>query len=134
MEKCRQGVKKTREANPCATLQQIGDKYGVTREWVRQILSQEGLPTAAIIEKHLIYCLNCGKETSTPKFCNLDCFSAYHHIEVVCSQCDKLFPLRRSTLIAHVKRNTSGLLFCSMRCQGKWASKNYGWGRKKKEV
>lgn len=39
-------VIKIRKENPCATLQQIGDEVGVSRERVRQILSRAKLPTA----------------------------------------------------------------------------------------
>ena len=116
----RAGVKRTREANPCATLQQIGDKYGITRERVRQILLHDKLPTAAIIEKRIIYCLNCGKETPNAKFCNQECRYAYYHIEVLCSQCSKMFSLCQSSLIVRTKRSKTGLLFCSKQCWGKW--------------
>ena len=41
----RDPVIKERAANPYATLKQIADKYGVTKERVRQILASENLPT-----------------------------------------------------------------------------------------
>jgi len=121
-------VKKTREANRCATLQQIGDKYGVTKERVRQILSREQLPTRAIIERKIVYCLHCGKETPNLKFCSHECQQAYHSVEAVCSQCGRMFSLRQSELIARTKHNTTGLLFCSKQCYGKWFGTNYGRG------
>ena len=42
----RKKVIRIRMANPCATLQQIGDEVGVSRERVRQILSRAKLPTS----------------------------------------------------------------------------------------
>lgn len=50
-------------ANPCATLQEIGDYHGLTRERVRQILQQEGVhklyaPTAKVKVR---LCIECKK-------------------------------------------------------------------------
>ena len=47
-----------RTAYPCATLQQIADKYGITKERVRQILASANLATRH--RKPGYICNNCG--------------------------------------------------------------------------
>ena len=84
----RELVKTARLKNPCATLQQIGNDIGITRERVRQILSEEGLNTSAW--KQTYYCLNCDKEIATGrKFCSKRCDSDYTRIQIECPVCGK---------------------------------------------
>jgi len=45
-----------------ATLRQIGNKCHITRERVRQILKEQGLPTAAQVDRIPKFCKTCGKK------------------------------------------------------------------------
>lgn len=58
----RQQVAQVRVNNPRATLQEIGDNFCISRERVRQILKEEGLPTAAEVDRILKFCKTCGKK------------------------------------------------------------------------
>jgi len=64
MGKCmatRTQVIELRVNNPRATLQQIGDNRHISRERVRQILQEEGLPTGAEVDRVFKFCKTCGK-------------------------------------------------------------------------
>jgi len=123
---------RARRENPCATLREIGTSYGVTREYVRQVLSEAKKPTAAYHQTYL--CIHCGKDMGTEKrlFCNRQCLSDYSRIKIACTYCGKLREYYAKWLIwqiAHSRRSTD-LFFCSNVCQGKWAGENYGFIKK----
>ena len=114
-------IKRMRRNNPCSTLVQIGDKYGVTRERVRQILKEAMLPTRAvgnlcynISNQH--FCLNCGKVRvhGKAKFCSLECRKEYTTIQIACTQCGLLIQLFQSSIMVRINKFKN--LFCSHRC------------------
>jgi uncharacterized CHY-type Zn-finger protein len=82
-----------RKNNPCLTLQQVGNKYGISRERVRQILKR-------------------AKEKTTHYYNN-------KKVAVVCSQCNKIFYLKEYDLIDRENlTNKTGGRFCSNKCAG----------------
>jgi len=125
-----------RHSNPCATLQEIGNGVGISREAVRMVLNNVGLPTTHYKQHSL--CLNCGKPIYKKRygkfvpFCDTKCRSMYYRIDVECSICHKLFTLYRSHLLARLNRNKLGMIFCSNSCKGKWSGLNYGFGSRKR--
>ena len=77
-------VIETRKRNPCATLQQIGDKFGVSRERIRQILEPYGFPKGITIRRkvagHSPICPICGgKKVQNAKFCR-SCYHEQHWV------------------------------------------------------
>ncbi len=61
-------VRTIRRADPALTLEQIGRKVGLTRERVRQILADAGLPTKNSRFYH--FCVACGTPVSRDrKYC-----------------------------------------------------------------
>lgn len=118
-------VKRSRRNNPCYTLRQIGEQYGVTRERVRQILKEEGLRTKAVGTLYYKtsnprFCLNCGKVRldSRKNFCSRKCQKEYLTIQVACTQCDTLFPLLQGAVKTRVKNYKN--IFCSHSCSIKY--------------
>jgi len=86
-----------RKNNPCLTLQQVGNKYGISRERVRQILKR-------------------AKEKTTNYY-----YRGLHQVAVVCSQCGKTFYLKEYDLIDRENRaSKTGGRFCSNSCAAKW--------------
>jgi hypothetical protein len=65
-----------RKESPCFTLTDIAIKCNVSKERVRQILSQEKLPTKHISDK-THSCLFCGKPTYNPMCCSRICNKEY---------------------------------------------------------
>lgn len=114
------------------TLQEVGKKYDVSRERIRQIyLRETGLRTKEVrdIQKTKT-CEFCGKEfvlqnTSwRRRFCSYECrrefYLYYCYTLDVCKICGLAFLNPKS--MGHHKE------FCSKVCSGKYAAKNYGFG------
>ena len=115
----KQDIINSRLHNPCATLQQIGDKYGITRERVRQILESENLNTTHWKQKYK--CLQCGEiiERSRSKsFCSKDCQYNYSYPLIECCICKKLVRRNQGQLYRHDRQNKH--YFCSKKCKGTW--------------
>lgn len=90
-----------RFANPKATLQQIGDAHGISRERVRQILKSAGAPTRSTFSKR---------------------------ISVECANCEAVITRAHSVLERHLKDpRYKGRYFCNNFCKGQYAGKHYGF-------
>jgi DNA-directed RNA polymerase subunit RPC12/RpoP len=115
------------------TLQAIGEKCGVTKERVRQILQSEEMETKHIDTKTKYYCSRCGKrivDTSTrndgtklPRKLCKNCYDEWHHVKVTCSVCGKEFEIKTGVLMARLRRSKSKKIICSAACRGKAISK-----------
>ena len=127
----RGAVEQARMKNPCATLEQIGQKFGVSRERIRQILQRANLPTRRFVQHNFI-CLQCGKEFTCKwprRFCSPECSRRYHNPSLVCSECGILFERRLKTILHNNgARGYKGRgMWCSKQCFGKWFGNNYGF-------
>ena len=116
------------QSNPCSSLQEIGDYYGITRERVRQIIAREGAhkedarkvrPPAA-----RPHCESCGKilsyrgyfysqarKTDRPRMCR-----PCGRIAVACVLCGQMVTVFRNVLLAKAasqRRYKMGDVWCS---------------------
>lgn len=73
-------------------------------------------------------CRYCGKPIREGIFCDRECFKKYHTVTLICSYCGKPYSLSTSDAQARIERNSSGLMYCSKKCYGKWLGENYGFG------
>ena len=81
----RERIVELRQLNPTMTLEAIGEKVGVSKERVRQVLVKEDLPTVAVgqsstKEKEKIPCIECGTldkkfNTKQSLYCSKECIS-----------------------------------------------------------
>ena len=118
---------KLREKSPCMTLQAIGDKCGVSKERVRQILQSEGMETKHIDTSIKYYCSRCGKRVfdqyhrnnGKPRGLCYYCSQEWHHVKVICSVCGKEFEIKTGTLMARLRRSKSKEIICSIACRNK---------------
>ena len=124
----------TIKRNPCATLQQIGDKYDISRERVRQIIKKhELLHYDQSVDKEHKACLQCGKliRPQNHKFCNKQCEYEYNHPFVECDQCHNLFRAKKGTFYGLSHKQSNGKLkehtFCSQTCKGVYVGTNFGF-------
>ena len=120
---------KLREKSPCMTLQAIGDKCGVSKERVRQILQSEGMETKHVDTRTKYYCSRCGKRILEPynrtngtktlkKLCNT-CYHEWHHVKVICSVCGKEFEIKTGALMDRLRSSKSKEIICSIACRNK---------------
>jgi hypothetical protein len=118
-----------RRASPCATLQEIGDKVGLSRERVRQILAKEELSTNHCVVNR--DCSECGKHIRSNNKTGMcdDCLYKMNAIPLVCSNenCGKLFYRRKYIILRNVRRYPGKYVFCSKKCQGEHLSKHSGF-------
>lgn len=90
------------------SLQEVGKIYGLSRERVRQILADYstkiGIPLKTARKrgdhKKTIICAYCGKKKLVSRcqairykrhFCNMECYSKYGKVLVICDGCGKPF-------------------------------------------
>jgi len=123
---------KIRWTNPCATLQEMGDRLGVSRERIRQMLNKLELPTRHYSEKKMVGCLECGSLIKEGKeFCNVKCRKSYNSVLVTCSQCGKLIKRKPSMVLSsksRIRKGYKGNYYCDRKCLGL-----YFTGRKREE-
>ena len=130
----RSAVVATRSRNPCATLQDIADKYEVSRERIRQILSEEQASTKSISRASLLrICPLCGGFKSQVSILCSRCREAewakVRWVTLICDQCEKTFNRRQAHVLNRAKRyGFGGPVFCSRRCQGIYTAEHYGIG------
>ena len=130
-----QAIVNLRLTNPCATLQQIGTEVGLTRERVRQILSQNELETKAFKQHYL--CLNCQQllrytsrsHSKNEKYCSRQCQYDYTHIQIACELCGKLKVYALSDVLYRLRKRCVNHFFCSHHCTGIWLGKMGKSGR-----
>jgi len=124
-------VPQLRGQMPCASLQDIADKVGLTRERVRQILEKNNKKTKHFKQSYI--CNNCGKKY-TPDykeffginklFCTKKCRKEYnyklHHVTVQCTTCGKDKEIKLSQFLYHCERSDKLIFFCDKKCQALW--------------
>jgi len=123
-----------RWTNPCATLQDMGDHFGVTKERIRQVLNELDLPTRHYSEKKMVGCMKCGNSFLAKKgkeFCSIKCRQDYNSVMVSCNQCGKMVKKRVSDIVLtenRLKIGYKGNSFCDKKCQGFWLAEKHGYG------
>lgn len=117
------------QAIPHGDLTAIGEKFGVTRERVRQIANKIGI-TGRLSRVTVTVCSSCGKPLRHPNTKGIckDC----RWVELPCGNCEQ--PVRRlaSSLASRFGTSTNygtymGRVFCNRKCLGSWCAKNHGF-------
>ena len=107
----------------------IAKKFSISRQRVHQILKRNGVNTTQELQDRRMqsmgYCLNCYKLIPPKrKFCNTECFSAFHRIPVKCANCGKVF----SKPLSQVEEGQADC--CSSECKYTYIGKLMKGGRK----
>ncbi len=101
--------------NPHDTLQQIGDAFGVSRQYIYKVLKQNNVPTIRAKKmKNVRHCKICG-EISTKLVHDGSCHFQYYNIKVNCSFCRVPFYRKRSQIIQKYNNGYNNI-YCSNRC------------------
>ena len=111
-------------------MKQIGDSLGVTREYVRQILSEAGLPTRHWRPSYI--CNFCFKEftpdaSHSKTFCSPKCSKQYTLITLECESCGDLFAANYSRISYQIRERGQQHFYCSRSCKGKATGLNDGF-------
>ncbi len=111
------GITLGRVEYPFATLQEIGEKFGVSRQYVYKVLNHAGVPTLRAKRQRLIHCKMCDQkvEESMSKTHKGKCHGEYYFISVHCYNCNASWSMRRSVLLQK-KRRGDRHIYCSRSC------------------
>ena len=108
-----------RQRNPCLTGASIARKFSISRERVRQILSDAGRSTVSNHYGLWSHCSRCGRVLSSKAelggVCR-ECFHEVHTVLIVCANCGKLVERYQSSILDNSKRFNIQHLFCSRDC------------------
>lgn len=127
IEVCLTTISNEKGCIPNGTLKEIGDKYGLTRERIRQIAKALGLlmphdqKTKVIL--HSKTCPKCRITFSTRnKYCSSECSGNRAKVTAPCGECGTMIT-RKKSWMEHRRYH-----FCNRTCLGKYAGRHWGWG------
>lgn len=111
--------------NPCIPRSRIAEHYGISRERIRQILSEFGARTRHINPlKPRRFC-RCGNEIilGTSKYC-----TSCRYTRFICDNCQEPF-YRHVRFVTTQPERKHRWVFCSKRCQGSYLGKHFSRGQ-----
>ena len=110
-------ILQTRNLKPFLTLQEIGNEFKVSRQYVHKILKKAGLHTGAPKPlKSDRYCVQCGKRTAPKtKTCSDRCRFSLRWMLVACSYCSSEF-YRQKCLLRKSYYLKYKNIYCSQKC------------------
>jgi hypothetical protein len=110
--------------NPHDTLQQIGNAFKVSRQYIHEVLKNNDIPTIrAKRQKGTRYCLVC-KELSTTLVHKGTCHFQYYNIKLTCTYCRVPFYRKRADIV-HKYHRGYGKNYCSQQCFHKHRSNRF---------
>ena len=109
-----------REDWPITSLTETGQRIGVTRERVRQLVRQYGIPTLLKGERGLGKCSWCQRKYHGKMGFCLSCLSWSARTILVCDECGAYFSRRTCELNWRMQKDGRyrGKHYCSRRCSG----------------
>jgi hypothetical protein len=110
-----------KEENPTLTLEQIGERFKTSRQYIHKVLKNQNIPTAIRVKKKKVgYCLECNNAVYKEyhyikRLCSKKCHFKYFNIKIICDYCKIPFYRKRSALI---QRSIYGYKhsFCTVQC------------------
>ena len=106
-----------RQENRYATLREIGEKFGVTRQYVHKVLKKQNIPTLRLKKERFSICKICDLriDGSLAKVHQGKCHGEYYYKIVRCDNCFAKWHMKRSVLISKIKRKDRHG-YCSRSC------------------
>ena len=118
----REKVSLLRQKDPSMPAVRIAEVLNISRERVRQLLSEAGLQTQ--FRKHYGWCELCGSRMPSNRktYCSNECRTAAKHVTFQCDYCGQDKVLTWSVYNAQKRRGYKHM-YCSIQCRnwGKWA-------------
>lgn len=118
---------KCRDENPQYTGAYIAEKFGITRERIRQILNKAHRKTTECRYGTRQICPKCGGRKSGNSLMCTSCSLADRRTKISCLTCGKLFDMSKKLVIFRINKRNQKHFFCSQRCHGIWLAKNFGF-------
>ena len=100
--------------NPHDTLEQIGNNFQVSRQYIHKVLKNNNIPTIRAKRKKVQYCLHC-KEPSPTVVHKGTCRFEYYNIKVNCASCRVPFYRKRGQIVNKYNRGYNKI-YCSRPC------------------
>jgi RNA polymerase-binding transcription factor DksA len=121
----REKVSLLRQKDPSMPAVRIAEALNISRERVRQLLNEAGLPT--YFRKYYGSCELCGGDipSSRKAYCSNECRTQAKRITFQCDYCGQDKILIRAAYNAQKRRGYKHM-YCSIKCRnwGKWALRN----------
>ena len=112
-------IVKYRQEHPILTLADIGNKFGVSRQYIYKVLKNNNVPTKGVRRKKSNPCKFCGSlHYKRNQFCSSECRFTYTHIEVHCAFCHVPFYRTRQIIDKNMRRGYNRI-YCSRICFAK---------------
>ena len=125
----KQRVLDIRKKDPLRKAIDIAWEIGISRERVRQLLNELGLPTNLKNPKKIYLCRGCGRSilyTQRRTMLCAICKTKSNYQLVTCEVCGKQFP-RRNCVVTATKKRGYEHVFCSYSCKGKLHGPIFGF-------
>ena len=100
--------------NPYDTLEQIGENFSVSRQYIFKVLNQNGVPTIRAKRSKATHCLYC-KEISKTNIHKGKCRFNYYNVKVNCATCHVPFYRKRGQIIQKYREGYNKI-YCSTTC------------------
>tara|TARA_R110000824_G_scaffold244330_2_gene433069 strand:- start:712 stop:1194 length:483 start_codon:yes stop_codon:yes gene_type:complete len=115
--KVKKGITLLRVEYPFATLQEIGENFGVSRQYVYKVLTNAGVPTLRAKRQKYTVCKVCDEriEESMSKTHMGKCHGEYYFLSVHCTNCNKSWSMRRGVYLQKLRRGDR-YIYCSRPC------------------
>lgn len=110
-------------ANPCVSLQTIGDHYGISRERVRKIIERAGEHKSHARRLPIFLCALCEKPTESKGGICIRC----RWVELPCVNCGEMVRRRTASLTYPSRQQRyKGRVFCDRHCFYSWSGRTHG--------
>ena len=131
------------ELDPLATLIEIGEQFGVTKQYISQFLRSnnivQGTTKRRKDSRPIRYCKHCGKRTQMasygvyyPVVCP-ECKFYHKKLLVHCAFCKTPFYREKNT-IRYTRKNKEKMIYCSLSCYHKGEKDGLTKKRTKSEI
>ena len=105
-----------RQENPMLTLQDIGNNFNVSRQYIHKVLKTNGISTLRAKRTKIKYCLVCGQATPRQRMvCPGRCSFNYYNIKVNCAFCRIPFYRKRGQIENKYDRGYKKI-YCGRQC------------------
>jgi len=105
-----------RKNNPCLTLQQVADKFGVSRENIRQKCRRSGIESKSLRYRKKVCPLCKVNNLKRLQVICAECYHKQHNVILICDNCGIEFNRFQTTVIHNLDKDRNKHVFCGRKC------------------